>query len=196
MTTLDPLKNVLRQQAAAHGSTATQSLSDAQYSAGSSFFEAGPACKTSQDFILPQLYDKVAKFDHDIASQLSRHSSADAFLYWDTGNLHLGVTMYEASTAGKVAETPSLISTPMATILGPEYSTSIVDSVGLFENEMFMSAMHGGYAGGKTSAFKRVADPRHIIAYACSLPREPMEHGLIIVVTGDSCAGKGHCAKI
>ncbi|KAK1675351.1 phosphoribosyltransferase-like protein [Colletotrichum godetiae] len=98
--------------------------------------------------------------------------------------------MYEASTAGKVAETPSLISTPMATILGPEYSTSIVDSVGLFENEMFMSAMHGGYAGGKTSAFKRVADPRHIIAYACSLPREPMEHGLIIVVTGDSCAGK------
>ncbi|KXH26778.1 hypothetical protein CSAL01_00324 [Colletotrichum salicis] len=265
---------------------------------------------------------KVAEFDHDIASQLSRHSSADVFLYWDTGKIHLGVTMYEASTAGKVAEAPTPISTPMATILGPEYSTKIVDSIGLFETEMYMSTMHGGHAGGKTSAFKRcvflkdigrvdvinalisavqtrpsalsylhllqgggaisevpesatafgcrdwdfacvitgvwpreqdgsevaraavewvyavagtllplgtgaygadlgpdprdaalaarafgpnhprlshlkrVADPRHILAYACPLPREPMEPGLIILVTGDSCAGKDYCAEI
>ncbi|KAK1710015.1 uncharacterized protein BDZ83DRAFT_724092 [Colletotrichum acutatum] len=98
---------------------------------------------------------RLAEFDRDIASQLSRHSSADAYLYWDTGKLHLGVTMYEASTAGEVTRTPMPVSTPMATILGPEHDIKIVDSVGLFETEMYMSGMHGGHAGGKTSSFKR-----------------------------------------
>ncbi|KAK1484154.1 hypothetical protein CTAM01_13067 [Colletotrichum tamarilloi] len=98
---------------------------------------------------------KLAEFDRDIASQLSRHNSADAYLYWDTGKLHLGVTMYEASTAGEVPRTPMPIPTPVATILGPEHNSKIVDSVSLFETEMYMSGMHGGHAGGKTSSFKR-----------------------------------------
>ncbi|KAK1449340.1 hypothetical protein CMEL01_08655 [Colletotrichum melonis] len=265
---------------------------------------------------------KLAEFDRDIASQLSRHNSADAYLYWDTGKLHLGVTMYEASTAGEVPRTPMPIPTPVATILGPEHNIKIVDSVSLFETEMYMSGMHGGHAGGKTSSFKRclflkdigsamvanalasavrtrpsplsylhllqgggairdvpvsatafgcrdwdfacvitgvwpreqdgsvaarvamewvytvaetllplstgvygadlgpdprdatlatrafgsngprlarlkcLADPRRVLAYTCPLPLRPTEPGLIIAVTGDSCAGKDYCAKI
>ncbi|KXH38505.1 hypothetical protein CSIM01_05630 [Colletotrichum simmondsii] len=265
---------------------------------------------------------KLAEFDRNIASQLPRHNSADAYLYWDIGELHLGVTMYEASTAGEVPRTPMPIPTPVATILGPEHSIEIVDSVSLFETEMYMSGMHGGHAGGKTSSFKRclflkdigsavlanalasavrtrpsplsylhflqgggairdvpvsatafgcrdwnfacvitgvwpreqdgsvaarvavewvytvaetllplstgvygadlgpdprdaalaarafgsnglrlarlkcLADPRRVLAYTCPLPLRPIEPGLIIVVTGDSCAGKDYCAKI
>lgn len=264
---------------------------------------------------------RLAEFDRDMASQLSRHSSADVYLYWDTGKLHLGVTMYEASTAGEVAGTPMPIPTPMATILGPEHNIKIVDGVGLFETEMYMSGMHGGHAGGKTSSFKRclfvkdigrdvianalasavqnrpsplsylhllqgggairdvpksatafgcrdwdfacvitgvwpreedrsvaargamewvynvaetllplstgvygadlgpdprdaalavrafgsngprlarfkcLADPCRVLAYTCPLPLKPMEPGLIILVTGDSCAGKDYCAE-
>lgn len=38
---------------------------------------------------------------------------------------------------------------------GPEDNSKAVDAVGLFETEMYRSAMHGGHGGGKTSAFKR-----------------------------------------
>ncbi len=41
------------------------------------------------------------------------------------------------------------------TILGPVSKAQTVDSMGLFEVEMYMSGMHGGHGGGKTSSFKR-----------------------------------------
>ncbi|OHE97278.1 adenine phosphoribosyltransferase [Colletotrichum orchidophilum] len=265
---------------------------------------------------------KLAAFDRGVAAQLSRNCSADAYLYWDVGKLHLGVTVYEAWTTEKASGAPTPIPTPIPTILGPEHSYKIVDSVGLFETEMYMSGMHGGHAGGKTSSFKRclflkeigtvdianalisaihnrpspqsylhllqgggavsdvpepatafgcrdwdfacvitgvwpreqdgtdvaravvewvyavaetllplgtgaygadlgpdprdtamatkafgpnrprlarlkrTADPRHVLAYACPLPRETMEPRLILLVTGDSCAGKDYCAEV
>ncbi|KAF3807862.1 FAD-linked oxidoreductase [Colletotrichum gloeosporioides] len=264
----------------------------------------------------------LAKIDKPVASQLPRSSSADAYLYWDAGQLHLGVTMYEATTAKRTLGPPTSVSSPIARALGPEYSFRIVDSIGLFETEMYMSTMHGGHAGGKTSSFKRciflkdigkaniasaliaavetrpsllcylhllhgggavrdipetatafgcrdwdfacvitgvwprgkdgtdvcravvewvyavartllplstgvygadlgpdprdavfatkafgpnpgrlarlkrTADPRNVLAYTCPLPKEPMESALIILVTGDSCAGKDYCAAV
>ena len=42
-----------------------------------------------------------------------------------------------------------------ATFLGPEDNSKTVDGVGVFETEMYMSGMHGGHGGGKTSSFKR-----------------------------------------
>ncbi|KAG4427964.1 hypothetical protein IFR05_016554 [Cadophora sp. M221] len=86
-----------------------------------------------------------------VASEIPRNLSADAYLYWDNNQLHLGVTMFEASTSMLAFQTPK----SMITILGPEESIQIVDSVGLFDTEMYMSGMHGGHAGGKTSSFKR-----------------------------------------
>ncbi|KAI0906242.1 phosphoribosyl transferase domain protein [Ustulina deusta] len=95
---------------------------------------------------------RLRDFDRLIAKELPRNCSADAYLYWDTGQLHLGVTMFESSTNRSGWET----STPApALTLGPEDASAAVDGVGLFEAEMYMSGMHGGHGGGKTSAFKR-----------------------------------------
>ncbi|KAN0098189.1 hypothetical protein V8E51_013852 [Hyaloscypha variabilis] len=93
---------------------------------------------------------RLSDFDN-VASKLPRNASADAYLYWDNDQLHLGVTMFESSMSRLTSETP----TPIGTILGPEDNFKAVDSVGLFDTEMYMSGMHGGHGGGKTSSFKR-----------------------------------------
>ncbi|KAI0850385.1 phosphoribosyl transferase domain protein [Daldinia vernicosa] len=87
---------------------------------------------------------KLSNFDKLVARDLPRNFSADAYLYWDANQLHLGVTMFESSTTMSIRE-----------ILGPEDNLKKVDGVGLFETEMYMSGMHGGHGGGKTSSFKR-----------------------------------------
>lgn len=40
------------------------------------------------------------------------------------------------------------------------------------------------------------SDPRNVLAYACPLPKAPMELKLIVLVTGECCAGKDRCADI
>ncbi|KAK0111036.1 hypothetical protein ONS95_001416 [Cadophora gregata] len=94
---------------------------------------------------------RLGNFNRFVASELPRNFSADAYLYCDNDQLHLGVTMFESSTSTPTFETPPSI----GPILGPEDSLKTVDSVGLFDTEMYMSGMHGGHAGGKTSSFKR-----------------------------------------
>lgn len=96
---------------------------------------------------------RLNDFDKLIARKLPRNCSADAYLYWDAGQLHLGVTMFESSTTELTCVTP--MPTPIGAIWGPEDDFKTVDGVGLFESEMYMSAMHGGHGGGKTSSFKR-----------------------------------------
>jgi adenine phosphoribosyltransferase len=263
---------------------------------------------------------KLSDFDKFVASKLPRNISADAYLYWDKDQLHLGVTMFESSTSRVTFDTPA--PTALVTILGPEHNSKVVDSVGLFDTEMYMSGMHGGHSGGKTSSFKRCIflkrigavniadilvaavetrpsplcylhllqgggavgdvaadatafgcrdwdfacvvtgvwprdqdgtdaaraavrwvynvagdllplssgaycadlgpdprdsalaakafgpnrprlarlkhslDPRNVLAYACPLPKAPIEPKLIILVTGESCAGKDYCADV
>ncbi|KAK7419925.1 hypothetical protein QQZ08_010628 [Neonectria magnoliae] len=120
-------------------------------------FEAYPAPTYSvRNWVVPlsdslEAQRRLWDFDNQIASKLPRNCSADAYLYWDTDQLHLGVTMFECSTVGLTSKTP----TSVEAILGPEDSSKTVDSVGLFETEMYMSGMHGGHGGGKTSSFKR-----------------------------------------
>jgi adenine phosphoribosyltransferase/phosphomevalonate kinase len=97
---------------------------------------------------------RLNDFDKLVARDLPRSCSADAYLYWDAGQLHLGVTTFEATTTLTLeAKTPT--PTPIRAILGPEDNFKTVDSVELFEAEMYMSGMHGGHGGGKTSSFKR-----------------------------------------
>ncbi|KAJ6178107.1 hypothetical protein N7519_008568 [Penicillium mononematosum] len=267
---------------------------------------------------------KLSEFDEHVARVLPRNCSADAYLYWDVGHLHLGVTMFESFETGLGSEMPISmpLSKPMGTILGPEDNFESVDGVGLFESEMYMSGMHGGHSGSRTSSFKRclflknigtqeitntlvtaieirpsplcylhllqgggavgdvaadenafgcrdwdfacvvtgvwyrdqdgtevaraavcwvykiamnllplssgvysadlgpdtgdaalavkafgpnrprlarlkhTSDPRNVLAYACPLSKAPMEPRLIILVTGDSCAGKDYCADV
>ena len=94
---------------------------------------------------------RLGDFDEFVTGKLPRNCSADAFLYWDCDKLHLGVTVFESCTTGLNFEAPW----PVSEILGREDSFQVVDGVGLFDTEMYMSAMHGGHSGGKTSSFKR-----------------------------------------
>lgn len=48
----------------------------------------------------------------------------------------------------------------------------------------------------RLAGLKRASDPRDVLAFACPLPRVPTEPKLIVLVTGDSCAGKDYCANI
>ena len=98
---------------------------------------------------------RLSDFDKLVAKKLHRDCSADAYLYWDAGQLHLGLTMFECSTTRLSLATPTPTPTPIYAILGPENDAKAVDGVSLFETEMYVSGMHGGHGGGKTSSFKR-----------------------------------------
>ncbi|KAI0435665.1 hypothetical protein F4803DRAFT_544766 [Xylaria telfairii] len=93
---------------------------------------------------------KLRDFDSKV-QELPRNCSADAFLYYDNDRLHLGVVMFESALTEPTSETP----TTLSILFGPPNSLKTVDSAGLFDTEMYMSEMHGGHGGGKTSSFKR-----------------------------------------
>ncbi|QYS93725.1 Adenine phosphoribosyl transferase [Trichoderma simmonsii] len=101
---------------------------------------------------------RLTEFDKLIASNLPRNCSADAYLYCDAGRLQFGITTIEAGTTKSVSDIPTVIDT----ILGPECNLKVVDSVGLFDTEMYVAGMHGGHGGGKTSSFKRCLFLKHI----------------------------------
>lgn len=103
---------------------------------------------------------KLKEFDERIAKKLGRNWSADAYLYVHSGQLHLGVAVYGTSMAQLTLESPIDIES----VLGPQSTLKFVDSVGLFGTEMYMSEMHGGHGGGKTSSFKRCLFLKHISA--------------------------------
>ena len=64
--------------------------------------------------------------------------------------------MYETFSAKETSQEVRATSTLTdASFLGEEKSFQVVDSVGFFDIEMYMSGMHGGHGGGKTSSFKR-----------------------------------------
>ena len=46
------------------------------------------------------------------------------------------------------------------------------------------------------AGLKRTLDPHNVLAYACPLPKAPKRQKLIILVTGETCAGKDFCADI
>ncbi len=98
---------------------------------------------------------KISEFDNLVASKLPRDCSADAYLYWDAGRLHLGVTIFECSVTKLASDTLTPTPSAVDAFLGPEDSAKAVDAAGLFETEMYLSGMHGGHGGGKTSSFKR-----------------------------------------
>ena len=74
---------------------------------------------------------------------------------WNVGQLHLGVTLIHSRTAGVSWETFNHVAAHLSAVLGPDDSSRVVNGVGLFETEMYISGMHGGHGGGKTSSFKR-----------------------------------------
>jgi len=156
---------------------------------------------------------RLSDFDKLVARKLPRNCSADAYLYWDTDQLHLGVTMFESSTTRLTFETPT--PTPVGTILGPEDNFKAVRWVYNVARDLLplSSGAYGADLGPdprdaalaakafgpnrlRLARLKHSSDPRNVLAYACPLPKAPMEQKLIILVTGESCAGKDYCADI
>jgi hypothetical protein len=98
---------------------------------------------------------KLRLFDERIAGKLPKHCSADAYLFCEDDKLKLGITVFEASTTTHVSDEPTVSAEDLLEMPGPGGPSRIINSVGLFQAEMYMSGMHGGHAGGKTSSFKR-----------------------------------------
>ncbi|CAG5166451.1 uncharacterized protein ALTATR162_LOCUS6927 [Alternaria atra] len=96
---------------------------------------------------------RLRDFDEIVAKECDSLCSADAYLYWENGRLNLGMTTYEILTSS----TPPTISRskPEGDIWGTESNFKTMNGSEAFEAEMYMSAMHGGHGGGKTSSFKR-----------------------------------------
>ncbi|KAI1932281.1 hypothetical protein LOZ66_006921 [Ophidiomyces ophidiicola] len=97
---------------------------------------------------------KISNFEKTFAQKLPPNCSADAYLYWETSQMYLGVTAFESSTPGCSWESLTSAVT-VGTLLGPENSVECMDAVDLFEAEMYMSEMHGGHGRNKHSSFKR-----------------------------------------
>jgi len=120
-------------------------------------FKACPAPTYSVRSWILQLVDrheavqKLDKLDGLVIKDLPPSCAADAYLYWDDDQLRLGVTMFQTSPAGHSLEVPR----GFTQLFGPPARDDTVDAVGAFESEMYMSGMHGGHGGGKTSSFKR-----------------------------------------
>lgn len=99
--------------------------------------------------------DILQNFASTLARPLDRDSSVDAYLYYVNTQLMLGVTLFQsmATTTGK--DTFPATPESFIQVIGESDSTKTVDAVGLFDTEMYMSLMHGGHGGGKTSSSKR-----------------------------------------
>jgi adenine phosphoribosyltransferase len=122
-------------------------------------FRAHPAPTFSvQNWVVPladsnEAQLKLREFDDLVASKLDKTSSADAYLYWESNKLCLGVTVFESAKDRLKLVGPR--SLPLNT--SPEHTDDfkILDTVQIFDSEMYISRMHGGHGGGKTSSFKR-----------------------------------------
>lgn len=101
-------------------------------------------------------------FDEVVARQVPGNCSVDAYLYWEADQLYLAVAMVESSQTGPSCATPTPTPTPADAIWGPGANFQAVDGVGLFSTEMYVTELHGGHSGGKTSAFKRCIFLRRI----------------------------------
>lgn len=50
--------------------------------------------------------------------------------------------------------------------------------------------------GPRLARLKQKFDPQNVLAYVCPLPKVQTKQKVIILVTGDSCAGKDYCAEL
>lgn len=98
---------------------------------------------------------ELSAFDQTLAGKLPGNCSADAYLYWEDGQIHLGVTVFECSIPGRDVEPLSHFPLPLDTTSRSEESPTIMNGVEVFDTEMYMSRMHGGHGGNTTSSFKR-----------------------------------------
>ncbi|OAQ67664.2 phosphoribosyl transferase domain-containing protein [Pochonia chlamydosporia 170] len=95
---------------------------------------------------------KLRAFDELVTTQLPQSCSAEAHMYFEDDQLRFGVHICESSTT---ETTPSHVTGMSAvTELEPDEDVKGLDGVEVFEHEMCVVRLRGGY-GSKTSSFKR-----------------------------------------
>lgn len=94
---------------------------------------------------------RLNDFEKLVDGELDRDRSADAYLYWEGGQLRLGVMLLESTSNTSATFAPM----PVDAKWVAEIPWNTVEGVGIFEIEMYVSGMHGGHGSGKTSSFKR-----------------------------------------
>ncbi|KAG5793044.1 hypothetical protein H9Q69_007918 [Fusarium xylarioides] len=87
--------------------------------------------------------EALKNLSRDVSSKYPHDISADYYLYCEGGQVCCGMTTFLCSLEG----------------VSPQNSTGsppkTVDAIELFDKEIYVSKMHAGHGGGKTSAFKR-----------------------------------------
>ncbi|KAG6000432.1 hypothetical protein E4U21_005474 [Claviceps maximensis] len=127
-----------------------------------------PLSDDDDDDNLPARRRKLLGHFEDIitsTSASSQNCSAGAYLYCEEDKLCLGVTLVDIGSASSRTATAfaseaqrdhaPLALTQLRRVFGHEHEHKTVDGVDLFTTELYMSDMHGGHGGGKTSSFKR-----------------------------------------
>ncbi|KAF5569479.1 higher eukaryotic phosphomevalonate kinase [Fusarium phyllophilum] len=87
--------------------------------------------------------EALANLSRDVSSKYPHDISSDYYLYCEGGQVCCGMTTFLCSLEG-VSQDKSTGSPP-----------KMVDATELFDKEIYVSNMHAGHGGGKTSAFKR-----------------------------------------
>ncbi|EGX93782.1 phosphoribosyl transferase [Cordyceps militaris CM01] len=113
-------------------------------------------------FHTPDARQRLADFGPALANELPRNSSADVFLYYDADRLCIAVSLSRCSDAAQGIQPVTAPPLAATAFLGPEQCSKSVDVVGLYDTEMYISTLHGGHSGGKTSSFKRCIFLREI----------------------------------
>ncbi|KAG6135574.1 hypothetical protein E4U12_001630 [Claviceps purpurea] len=100
--------------------------------------------------------DELTASESGAAAESSPSYSAGAYIYCEQEKLCLGVTLVDSDNNTTHTTEPAPTSlTKLREAFGDEHEHETVDGVGLFETEMYVSTLHGGHGGGKTSSFKR-----------------------------------------
>ncbi|KAF5550895.1 phosphoribosyl transferase domain-containing protein [Fusarium napiforme] len=98
--------------------------------------------------------EALTNLSRDVSSRYPYDISSDYYLYCEGGNICCGMTTFLCSLEG----------IPKDTSTGSPPKT--IDAIELFDKEVYVSKMHQGHGGGKTSALKRcvflkdIANPR------------------------------------
>ncbi|KAG6116716.1 hypothetical protein E4U14_008421 [Claviceps sp. LM454 group G7] len=100
--------------------------------------------------------DELTASESESTAESSPSYSAGAYIYCEQDKLCLGVTLVDSdNNKTHTSEHAPTALTKLREAFGDEHEHETVDSVGLFETEMYVSTLHGGHGGGKTSSFKR-----------------------------------------
>ncbi|KAM0716828.1 hypothetical protein Q7P37_007631 [Cladosporium fusiforme] len=84
----------------------------------------------------------------------------------------------------------------VATDLLPSSSGVYGSDLGPDPRDALLAARAFGPNQSRLVHLKHIMDPKNVLAYACPLIEPPVRAKLVILVTGDSCAGKDHCADV